>query len=273
MAGMTRLGGLARMTAATAAALSLFSGFAAAEDGYVDVRVAPDATSCGTVVLMWPKDQPRQDYAPKPIPVCDEPPALLPATAEGPMPVVEPPEVEAIIENEPVTELAEVTLIPVIHHHPAVNAGVLFFPPADAYYRHYSPEEEPSPFTWRADKAEYEEYLRHVFPYYQNAAPGVVQLPHPQVIVLQGQPAPAAPAPAPARPLGAKPKRESVLVGEPAVLAVQADEPGDVWVASPSVRVVTIVAPENVIAVIPPAEEAEQTAVVVEQDAGCSTCK
>lgn len=262
MAGITRLGGFARVTATTAVALSLFAA-ASAQDGYVDVRVAGDDTSCGTVVLMWPKDQPRQDYAPKPIPVCDEEPVLAPATAEGPMPMVEPPEVEAVIENEPVTELAEVTTIPVIHHHPAVNAGTLFFPPADSYYRHYSPEEEPSPFTWRANKEEYEDYLRHTFPYYQNAAPGVVS--GAPVIIIQGGSVPAAPQAVAEK----KVRREVVLVGEPAVPAVKADDPGDVWVASPSVRVVKVVAPGTPIAVVQP----EPSPAVPEDEPGCSTCK
>ncbi len=169
---MTRMSRMGGAVAAAVVLFSLFAASAAARDGYVDVRVAGDNAACGAVVLRWSLDQPRRDYIPLPIPVPEDD-APAPAAVAS---CDEPAYVEPIV-IEPVTELAETTPVPIIHHHPALNAGMLFFPPADGDYRHYFSEEAPSPFTWHADKGQYEAYLGHTFPYFDPRAnpPGVVE--------------------------------------------------------------------------------------------------
>lgn len=127
---LSRIGRTSRLVAAAAVSFTLCAGSAMAQDGYVDVRVRDDSAGCGPVVIKWPADQEEREYDPNP----------------G--------------RNDPKLEMAETRPLPVIHHHPSLNAGNLYLPPQDGVYRHYFPESEAPPRLRRWNRAEYEEYLR-----------------------------------------------------------------------------------------------------------------
>lgn len=149
---LSRIGRTSRFVAAAAMSFTLFAGFAAAQDGYFDVRVRGDNVGCGPVVLKWPADQEEREYDPNPA------------------------------ANDPKLEMAETRPLPVIHHHPSLNAGMLYLPPQDGIYRHYFPESEAPPRLRRWNRAEYEEYVRENNPSIEvpfaegfvNADPGTV---------------------------------------------------------------------------------------------------
>lgn len=125
---------------AAAVVVSLQAGAVFAQEGYVDVRVNTDDNACGTVVLKWPLDDGR---------------------AEAQTVAAPAPQGRAL---EPVSGgMAEVTPIPVIHAHPALNLGSYFFPPVDGYYRHFSPETEVPPPAWNETRAHYENELRRLY--------------------------------------------------------------------------------------------------------------
>lgn len=130
MSMFSRIGHTPRLVAAAAVSFSLLAGVAAAQNGYVEVRVRDDNSGCGPVVLKWPADQEEREYDPNPA------------------------------ANDPKLEMAETRPLPVIHHHPGLNAGALYLPPQDGIYRHYFPESEAPPRLRRWDRPEYEEYLR-----------------------------------------------------------------------------------------------------------------
>lgn len=135
MSIVSQFGRTPRLIAAAAVSFTLFAGAAMAQQqGYVDVRVRDDNANCGPVVLKWPLDQEEHEYDPDP----------------G--------------RNDPKLKMAETRPLPVIHYHPALNAGDLYLPPQDGLYRHYFPESEAPPRLRRWDREDYEEYLREENP-------------------------------------------------------------------------------------------------------------
>lgn len=143
----SRIGTTQRALAAAAVSFSLFAGVALAEEGYVDVRVRDDNAGCGPVVLQWSLDREEHPYDPN------------------------------YAANDPKLDMAETRPLPVIHFHPALNAGGYYLPPQDGLYRHYFPESEAPPRLRRWNRAEYEEYLREhnpslEIPYGVGVAPG-----------------------------------------------------------------------------------------------------
>lgn len=132
MSIFSRIGATPRCLAAAAVSFSLFAGTAVAQngDGYVDVRVRDDNAGCGPVVVKWNLDQEEREYDPNPA------------------------------ANDPKLDMAETRPLPVIHQHPALNAGSLYLPPQDGLYRHYFPESEAPPRLRRWIRPVYEEYLR-----------------------------------------------------------------------------------------------------------------
>lgn len=143
---LSSIGATSRLVAAAAASFALFAGAAMAQNGYVDVRVRDDSVGCGPVVIKWPADQEEREYDPNP----------------G--------------ANDPKLDMAETRPLPVIHHHPSLNAGQLYLPPQDGLYRHYFPESEAPPRLRRWSRAEYEEYLRDHNPSLEiPLAPGFIE--------------------------------------------------------------------------------------------------
>lgn len=213
------LGKAAGVAAVAACALAVPASAAEAEkEGYVDVRVAEDHASCGTVVLKWPLGEEELCKAcGKPIPVPTPEPKLA-----SDIPEVDLPDVKAIV-IEPVTEMAETTPVPVIHHHPALNAGGLYFPPSDVYYRHYSPEEADAPFTWRANREQYENHLRYTFPYYDSV--GV------RGVIVN----PGVESPLPAEDVEATAETPGRVILNDGTVIVPAGAPNDVW--APGIKV------------------------------------